>query len=52
MNVINIKPITRKKGFEKANFSFSKLKLNTDNELFEKINHIKSNLEDFNLNLK
>ena len=52
MKIINIKPKTRKKGFDKSNFAFSNIKNKIDDELLNKLNILKSNILNYNLNNK
>ena len=50
MKIINIKPKTRKKGFDKSNFTFSDVKNKIDDELLNKLNILKRKIINYNLN--
>ena len=50
MKIINIKPKTRKKGFDKSNFTFSDVKNKIDDELINKLNILKRKIVNYNLN--
>lgn len=50
MKIINIKPKTRKKGFDKSNFTFSDVKNKIDDELLIKLNILKRKIINYNLN--